>query len=459
MVTISKLPVLSAALSVAFFGAGCGKNNEDTGTPYCPPVANAGEDQSVSLGQSISLDASASGYDEGCQIRDLTFEWAFDAIPVDSALAIDSFTDNNSGDAVTTAFIPDVVGTYVVSLTVCDIIDCSETDLIVLEVASSDATPIADAGPDFNSLVGERVELDGSGSYDPENMPLEYSWVLSSVPDCSALTSADLYNPNTTAPAIVTDCEGVYVAGLAVSDGTSWSDPDFATITASSTDLAPIADAGDSETLAPCVGSEIPLNGNGSYDPEGATITYSWGLVSAPAESTVTDANFDDPTSSTPLFTWDLEGSYTFQLQVNDGVLDSAPDLVTYEVQGSNMNRSPIANAGGDQSVDLTTDCTSATYVSWECEDCAETEFDLDGSNSADPDGDSLTFSWSESTGTLPISGAHTAFATATVASKESTYDETSTEVYDITLSVEDCSLEDSETISLTITCTGESAN
>jgi hypothetical protein len=446
----------------ALFGVvsgGCGGKQDDSAMVYCKPTAAAGENLSVALGQSVTLDGSSSGYADGCQTYSNTFEWGFDAVPVDSNVDTASLTDNNTANAVNSAFIPDNVGTYVVSLVVCDIVECSDPDLIVLTVSSSDSIPTADAGPDVSAMVDERVELDGSGSYDPENAPIEYSWSLSSGPECSALDSNAIYNPNTDTPAFIPDCEGVFVVALVVTDGVSWSEPDFAAITASSTDQPPIADAGDSATLEPCVGAAIPLSGFGSYDPEGESLEYSWSLIEAPTDSTATDANFDDATLVNAKFTWDLEGAYSFQLQVFDGQYWSAPDVVTYTIQADYQNHPPVANGGGDQTVTVETDCTTSDYTAWSCEDCGDVEFELDGSGTFDPDGDTLDYEWTDIDGGLSMTGAQTTFATATVPSQSSEYDVTVSESFNVSLEVEDCMYSDTDSIVLTVTCTGSAAN
>ncbi len=69
----------------------------------------------------------------------------------------------------------------------------------------------------------------------------------------------------------------------------------------------------------------------------------------------------------------DKPGSYTAQLIVNDGALDSAPDTVTVNTENSR----PVANAGADQAA------LPGTTVT------------LDGGKSSDVDGDLLTFHWS----------------------------------------------------------------
>ena len=436
----------------------CLGRNDDTALPYCQPEANAGADLSTALGASVELDGTESGYAENCATQELTFEWAFQSVPVDSASDDSSFTDNNTNSAQTTAFIPDVTGTYVLSLVVCDYLECSNPDLTVITVSAGDSAPIANAGPDVTGQVDSRIEVDGSASYDPEGAALDYSWSLTTLPDCSAMDSESVYDPNGAVASFLPDCDGVYIASLVVSDGTQWSEPDYVTITVRDQDLPPVADAGDSSSLPPCNGESIALNGNGSYDPEGAGLDYLWSLVTAPADSTATNANIADPTAPETEFTWDLEGEYTFQLQVFDGGYWSAPDIVNYTVLGTTDNSRPQANAGENQAADLEADCTSSSYT-WSCDDCGSVEFDLDASGSFDNDGDSLSYSWSDLSGQLVMGSEQTAFATAITPTMAATYGSQSSASFDVELTVSDCLTEDDDTTRISLTCTGVSSN
>ncbi len=75
--------------------------------------------------------------------------------------------------------------------------------------------PVAFAGPNQNVLTGSIVTLDGSGSYDPDNDSLTYSWALTQVPNGS---TAILSNPTALRPTFIPNVSGVYVARLIVSE-------------------------------------------------------------------------------------------------------------------------------------------------------------------------------------------------------------------------------------------------
>jgi hypothetical protein len=436
---------------------GCRNKNEtvDTSAVDCEaPVANAGPDTSATLGGPVTLDASSSSM---CADRadDAAYEWAFESVPTDSTIDNSALSDNLTNSASQPVFTPDVVGDYTLSLVINDGVDLSEPNYVVMTIVSGDQKPVADCGPDVSGVAFESAQLDGSASYDPEGAALEFTWTLSDLPACSALTPESIYNSAGPTPSVVPDCDGVFTVTVIVSDGVNYSDPDICTIDVAASNRAPIADAGDTLDLGGCAENPLPLDGHGSYDPDADPLTYEWSLHTAPAGSTTTDANFDDVTTANPLFAWDMSGIYTFQLQVNDGEVSSAPDLVTVSISDSGDNRSPIANAGESQVIEAEADCTSSSYV-WECDDCSEQTVELDGSASRDPDGDSVGYTWTESTGEVTFSARYSAITDATVPVQAASYGVANTIVFDVTLAVEDCEDSDSDTTTINYSCTGE---
>ena len=135
---------------------------------------------------------------------------------------------------------------------------------------------------------------------------------------------------------------------------------------------APVAVAGANQSVLLGSGS-VKLDGSGSTDANGDTLTYQWAMVSRPARSTAT---LSQATSVEPLFTPDVLGVYLFSLVVSDSKLSSATSLVTVTV--SELNAPPVANAGVDQSV------------------LVNAVVSLDGRDSSDANRDDvLTFTWS----------------------------------------------------------------
>ena len=470
MLTKTSNSIFTASITLpVLMLAACTNGDVDSGPQYCAPEGYLDSPMSVALGSDVELDGAAevvvgeltvtSGYPADCDQKgseDLVFSWDFMSTPTDSAVDKGTLTDNNSPGAALTSFTPDVVGTYVVSMVVSDDLEVSDPVVVVINVAAGDAAPIADAGPDLSGETGVRVDLDGSGSSDPEGAELEFNWAVASTPSCSDLAPDDIYNQGTATPSFICDCEGIYTIALVVGDGNQWSEPDYATVSCDSGDLPPVADAGDSGAMAPCEGSEVELNGFGSYDPDGEPLVFSWGLVSAPAESTATDANFSDSGAANPTFTWDVPGDYSFQLQVFDGTTWSAPDVVYYTMQGTEANQAPFANAGSADSVSTTSDCERMSYTEWDCDDCPSFEIDLDGSGSWDPDGDDLNFLWSEGTGEPTIESPYTAATVISTPVIAAEYNVTTSYTWDLELTVADCIDSDTDTVQISVECAGE---
>jgi hypothetical protein len=119
--------------------------------------------------------------------------------------------------------------------------------------------------------------------------------------------------------------------------------------------------------------SPVILDGSGSYDPDGDSLSYAWTQTTGPLVALdATDPVY--PTFTTP---WvDIGGeTLVFELTVDDGQASNA-DSVSVVVEW--VNHAPIADAGLDQTRNEGTPVT------------------LDGTASKDPDGDPLTYEWTQ---------------------------------------------------------------
>jgi len=81
--------------------------------------------------------------------------------------------------------------------------------------------PIADAGPDRESYVNLPVVLDGTGSYDPDEARIAYTWTQASGP-----ATATLFDEATATPVVVPTAAGTYVFELVVADCVLAGEPD-----------------------------------------------------------------------------------------------------------------------------------------------------------------------------------------------------------------------------------------
>jgi len=182
------------------------------------PVANSGSDQTVYVGDTVTLDGTNSSDVDG---DPLTFWWSFTSTPSGSvAMLSDPMATNPS-------FGVDLPGIYVVQLIVNDGVVDSTPKTVTITTANS--RPVAEAGADQTVFVGDKVQLDGSASRDADKDPLSFFWSIISKPDQSN-TALDF--PLNINPSFVPDLSGLYVAQLIVNDGKLDSSPDTTAITA-----------------------------------------------------------------------------------------------------------------------------------------------------------------------------------------------------------------------------------
>lgn len=447
----SAFRLLPALLVLAFVGCIETKptdTSEGAGDCTAPTITEL-EDQTIDAGDTATIPVQATPCVEGTE---LTYTWSLDSKPLDSEL--DS-TSIGATDPTNATFKPDAVGTYVLSVYASDADgNNSETVIVVINANSGNEAPIADCGVNQTAAENDRVDLDGSKSEDPEGAEITYDWSVSSSPDCSELEAADVFNGDQSVASVVPDCAGTFVISLVVSDGENFSEPAYCSVTVASDNATPIADAGTSETLSPCTAPDFHLDGWGSYDPDGDSLTYSWSVLSVPAGSV--DADWaNDPAQAAPYFHWDIPGEYIFQLQVCDAAGCSAPDIVTYTFVDPSENNPPTANAGADQTITSEPDCETASYV-WTCEDCPADSVTIDASASIDSqDGDELDFYWSETSGQIVIAAPTSPTTEVAMSSFASTYGTAITKTWDVKLTVSDCSESDEDTVTITYTCTG----
>jgi hypothetical protein len=165
--------------------------------------------------------------------------------------------------------------------------------------------------------------------------------------------------------------QGSYQFALVATDNTGLSSSP-STVMVSTGNHQPVANAGDDIIMS--ANTSVALNGSGT-DADSDPLTYTWRVINAPmgsgGDSTLSALNIANPT-----FTPDFKGDYVLGLIVNDGYVNSVEDTMKIHV----LNNQPVANAGSNQS-------GHAFYDN-------NLVFNLNGSASSDPDGDSLTYRW-----------------------------------------------------------------
>lgn len=223
--------------------------------------------------------------------------------------------------------------------------------------------PVANAGQNFSVLEGESAQLDGSASYDNDDDPLTYKWIA---PAGVMLDYATTDTARFTAPQV--DEDTPYIFKLVVNDGTDDSDTATVTVTVLQLNQMPTADAGLDESYIE--GSSVSLDGSNSFDPDNDPLSFNWTSLDGIVLFNSTGVK---PSFILPQVT--QNSTYRFKLVVNDGVVNSSADTVV--ITGLQVNKKPVAFAGGDFSVN-------------EGEPAA-----LDGSLSYDDDHDAITYQWS----------------------------------------------------------------
>ncbi|MCR4405219.1 MAG: PKD domain-containing protein [Candidatus Acetothermia bacterium] len=94
---------------------------------------------------------------------------------------------------------------------------------IIYGIAKPQHPPVADAGPDQAVIKGVTVQLDGSGSFDPDGDRLRFTWSFISKPEESLAVLSD---PANVRPTFLADAVGRYVVQLQVEDGRGGVDTD-----------------------------------------------------------------------------------------------------------------------------------------------------------------------------------------------------------------------------------------
>ena len=320
------------------------------------PIAEAGPNQAVVAGDTVALDGTNSTDVDGSIV---SYLW------MQTAGISATLSDVTSSEPTFTAPYVDLADEALTfQLTVSDDDGLTDTDFVTINVSNVNQVPIADAGYGQTVHAGSSVTLDGNNSYDPDgNYTLSYAWEIMVAPQGSTATLCEPRSPITTFTA---DIVGDYTIQLVVTDcqGAS-SAPDQVKITTENS--APIADAGEDQAVI-MLNTEVELDGNQSWDPDGDDIAYTW-TMTTPAGSAAT---LFDSTTADPSFIADVHGDYVIHLVVSDGWASSSPDTVEISFH----NTAPVAEAGQNQAV------------------AVGDTVRLDARGSHDANNDTLTYSW-----------------------------------------------------------------
>jgi PKD repeat protein len=305
--------------------------------PNTPPIAAFTKSASIIYtSEVIDFDASAS-YDPDGYI--FIYSWDFG----------DGNTD--SGVTVSHSYVDD--GEYNVALKVVD--NGGALGFKTASIIVKNRPPVAVL--DTSSAILDKEEIvtfDASGSYDPDGYIVSYSWDFGDGNTAAGVTTSHSY------PA-----SGTYSVTLTVTDDDGATDS--ITVTKTVRNQSPVANFTESAHTV-YTGENIDFDASGSHDPDGTIVSYLWDF-----------GDGDTATGVTTSHSYATSGTYTVTLTVTDD--DGATDSIS--VTKTVRNRGPVA---------------SFTETA-EVVDTEET-ISFDASDSSDPDGTIVSYSWDFGDGT-----------------------------------------------------------
>ncbi len=397
----------------------CPETTPDTGTgePEATPTptpdpenrapwADAGDDQTVSVGDTVQLDGSDSAdIDED----DLTYTWTQDTTTTDPDYYTTAITLTDPATATPSFEVPaEASGKKIAfTLTVTDEHGLTKTDAVTITVLQqqqgggggappggggppstspgtqdpNNEAPTAHAGPDQHAAPGDTVTLDGNGSTDPEQGDLTYSWAMTSdgtYDGGDSISPGATVNPEFTMPSNA-DIGETLIFKLTVRDTGGKTDTDTVTIT---TNTPPTVDAGTDQTVLR--DATVNLSGAVTESDPNQTMTYQWRKTGGTYTGTI-DITITTTTPPTASFKMPKAAKHNqtviLTLTATDSLGGKGSDTVTITAQ----NRAPDgANAGDDDDA-----VRGSTVTLVQCP-----------ASATDPDGDDLTCSWEKTGGT-----------------------------------------------------------
>ncbi len=282
-----------------------------TPIPNIPPVADAGKDQTLVVGKTVTITGTGSDADGNI----VSYKWE------------EGNTLLRNSRYLTKSFSK--TGTYTYTFTVTDNKGAAHSDTVTFTIIEEGANipPVANAndGKDIVMMLGDRVDINGSGS-DADGTIASYSWsegtkVLG--------TSGTL---SYTAATV-----GVHTLVLTVTDNDGAKVSDNIKVTVNDyPNVLPTADAGEDRTIGENTASTIT---GVASDSDGVIVSYRW------SENNVTlsdMAGFEYESS--------VIGEHTLTFEATDDDGATVSDTVVVTVNDL-PNVAPVANAGSDVTI------------------------------------------------------------------------------------------------------------
>jgi len=311
--------------------------------------------------------AIAGGVYAGMAGAALNFSGAGSVDPKQEGLTYTwNFGDGSGGSGTTPVHSYFSAGTYPVSLTVTNadgLQSAASTTTATIAPLPAQA-PVANAGGPYSGTAYSAVSFNGTASSDPANiaagaLALGLTWSFGDGSQAVGPTPVHTYSG-----------PGTYTVSLTAQSatGTTALATTSATIAAGTAPTgAPTANPGGPYTGS--ANSAVALNGGGSSDPHGLALTYTWDFGDGAG------SNLSNPTHA-----YAQGGSYSVLLAVSNGTNQSTAGTVATIAAAALAHL--VANAGGPYNVAMTQPLT------------------LNGTNSTDPSGRQLIYTWDFGDGT-----------------------------------------------------------
>jgi len=346
------------------------------------PTADAGSDQTVNEttidGEPTVVTLSGSGADVDSP-DGLTYSWTQVSGP--------SVTLENADNATASFAAPNVSTetTLTFAVTVTDPVGAVATDTVAVTIIPIAHSPVVTVCCDADVAGAAQISLTGSVTDPDGDEGLSYQWSLSTGLDAS-LSGTDTLTPTLSVP----NANGTIGVILTATDADGLETSSAVTITAHYVDTPPVLNVPSALNVA--AGSEVAITADAS-DPDGTSLEYRWSQISGEGVD-LTGATSDKIVFTAPSLT---EASVvTFKITVTDETGSSTSATVV-------VNVAAVTNLPPDVYAGAPITAAEGTLVT------------LSGVASDPDEGDSLNYSWTQTSGpAVTLTGADTLTPTFT---------------------------------------------
>jgi hypothetical protein len=349
-----------------------------------PPTADAGPDQIVP--QNIFVNLVGSGTDP--EDTKLKFQWSQKSgsevilyqRSLEEVYLVSPFIEGDSEELVFELKVTDSDGNF-------------DTDEVKVTVTKQNHPPKANAGPDRRIVSDSEVTVTGIG-VDPDGDEITYSW--KQISGDGVTFDGSNASISFTAPHVSSGDTKRVILQLTVTDTLEQSDSDRLTLIIVPENNQPTVDAGPDQVIDENTIGSIFCS---AFDVENDPLTYTW--TSASSDLAIHNPSNPGTTFTAPSVVNSKQVELT--CSVSDGTF-TVSDSLTVTVQNT-LSLPIVANAGPDQIVN------------------EKVKVNLDGSNSFDPENQSLSYMWTQTSGESIVIGSSSSekasFMSPTVANNE----------------------------------------